>query len=207
MPDVTRPEGAGPLSIDYSKLAFVDTETTGLDPDRHAIWEVAIIAEGEELSWLVELTDEDLAAADPVALDIGRFHERHPQGLRFTGPPASIVAAPYGIAKAVAYALEGRHVVGAIPSFDTERLARLLRRHDLEPTWHYHIIDVEALAVGWLAGSFDWSEGPPAGDKLTLPWKSEELSRAVGVEPEEFNKHTALGDARWAKAVYEAVVG
>lgn len=24
-------------------LAFVDTETTGLDPDRHEIWEVALI--------------------------------------------------------------------------------------------------------------------------------------------------------------------
>lgn len=31
--------------------------------------------------------------------------------------------------------------------------------------------------------------------------------RAVGVDPDRFEKHTAIGDARWAKACYEAVMG
>ena len=30
-------------AVRESKVAFVDTETTGLDPARHAPWEVAII--------------------------------------------------------------------------------------------------------------------------------------------------------------------
>lgn len=39
------------------------------------------------------------------------------------------------------------------------------------------------------------------------PWNSNDMSRAVGVEPDDFDRHTALGDARWAKAIYEAVMG
>jgi hypothetical protein len=78
--------------------------------------------------------------------------------------------------------------------------------------WHYHLIDVEALAAGWIAAQ----SGPVpiliAGANVGLvsgrpPWRSEELSRAVGVDPDDFDRHTALGDARWAKAIYEAVMG
>ena len=76
-------------------------------------------------------------------------------------------------------------------------------------TWHYHIIDVESLAAGWLAAGTDPMEprteetGP---DKCTPPWDSNELSLAVGVDPKTFDRHTALGDARWAKAIYNAVM-
>ena len=72
--------------------------------------------------------------------------------------------------------------------------------------WEYHLVDVEALAAGWLAAGHDWSQGPPVGDRATPPWSSEELSRAVGVDPDDFDRHTALGDARWAAAIYDAVL-
>ena len=41
-----------------------------------------------------------------------------------------------------------------------------------------------------------------------LPWRSDDLSAALGVEavsPEE--RHTAMGDALWAKRIYDRVVG
>ncbi len=41
-------------------LAFVDTECTGLDPDRHEIWEVGLIVDDEEHSWFLPV---DLAKA------------------------------------------------------------------------------------------------------------------------------------------------
>ena len=44
-------------------------------------------------------------------------------------------------------------------------------------------------------------------ERATPPWDSDALSRAVGVNPDDFDRHTALGDARWAKAMYEAVMG
>lgn len=58
-----------------NNVAFVDTETTGLDPDRHKIWEVALITpNGDEHVWQFPI---DEMAADPAALDIGRYWERH----------------------------------------------------------------------------------------------------------------------------------
>ena len=64
------------------------------------------------------------------------------------------------------------------------------------PRWHYHLIDVEALAIGFLAAK---------GTRFDLPWDSDDLSRAVGVEPLEA-RHEALYDALWAKQIYETVV-
>lgn len=32
-------------------------------------------------------------------------------------------------------------------------------------------------------------------------------NRAVGVDPDDFDRHTALGDARWARAIYDAITG
>jgi len=66
---------------------YIDTETTGLDPTKHAIWEVGLItAKGDEKSWMVELTNQELADADPFALQIGGFHKRHPQGFMVEVP-------------------------------------------------------------------------------------------------------------------------
>lgn len=195
-------------------LAFVDTETTGLDPDLHEIWEVGLIVDRgvdnngwEEHRWFLPV---DLGRADPVALRIGQFHERYPD-TAVTGYTGLI-----SFAAEFAELTRGAHLVGAVVSFDAERLSKLLKANGSCPEWHYHLIDVEALAVGYVEGLRRWSysEGMAVPtnfpDSLRhetpLPWKSEDLSRAVGVDPNEFEKHTALGDARWAKAMYEKVV-
>jgi hypothetical protein len=74
--------------------------------------------------------------------------------------------------------------------------------------WHYHLIDVEALAAGWLAAGIDPDDPPaPTQDSCQPPWNSNELSLAVGVDPEQYDRHTALGDARWARDIYDAVMG
>lgn len=87
--------------------------------------------------------------------------------------------------------------------------------------WHYHVIDVEALAAGWLArtrkmqaAGYIESEiavrlnrDPIVGIAPHPPWNSTELSLAVGVDPNDFDRHTALGDAKWAKAIFETVMG
>jgi hypothetical protein len=66
-------------------------------------------------------------------------------------------------------------------------------------------VDVEALAAGYIA-----EKSAPDEELRTVavpPWDSTDLSRAVGVEPREFDRHTALGDAKWARAIYDAVLG
>jgi hypothetical protein len=186
-------------------ICFIDTETDGVHPGRKP-WEIALIRRDEngqrETSFFVEI---DLSTSDPFGLKVGRFYDRHPYG-RFTSgldadydisdlsPMRLPVAADW-----VARWTHGAHLIGAVPNFDSEVFDRLLRDHGLAPSWHYHLIDVEALAVGYARAK---------GVKLSLPWSSDELMDAIGVpKPSDEVRHTALGDARWAMATYDAVMG
>lgn len=191
-------------------VCFVDTETTGLDPDRHQIWEVGLITpDGAEHLWQFPV---DEMAADPFALNIGHYWERRWSDDNDVDPIDAIYEAHTRKSRRRNFPGQGRaikpgpawchhfreltagcHLAGAVVSFDEERLRRLLHSHGVLHRWHYHLVDVEGLAAGKLAV-------PP-------PWDSEELSRGVGVEPGKFDRHTALGDARWARAIYDAVMG
>lgn len=211
-------------------LCFIDTETTGVHQDRQ-VWEIAMIRRDDqgqrEQAFFV---DVDLSNADPFGLKIGGFYDRHPKGIQLAtghfptmvihGDRASsgskswvVPAEPVTRARAALHVAEwthGAHLVGAVPNFDAETLAPLLREHGLLPAWHYHLIDVEALAVGYLAGRRRTWSAVNVGTKpepTPLPWKSDDLSLACGVEPAtEEERHTALGDARWAMRIYDAII-
>lgn len=192
-------------------ICFVDTETDGVHPGRQP-WEIALIRRDQygehEVSFFVEI---DLSTADTFGLKIGGFYERHPLGRQIAGSGhllnwgrsqpregGSEYVTRQRAAQIVARATHGAHWVGAVPNFDTEVLAELLREQELVPSWHYHLVDVEALAVGYAAGQ---------GAEIDLPWKSDELSTSIGVfPPSEADRHTALGDARWARRIYDVVV-
>lgn len=199
-------------------LAFVDTETTSLRADRRA-WEIGIIARHEdghevEHHWFIDASHLDLGNADPMALKIGRFHERHPQYRLdpFDGTPASDEA---GALREVEAVTRGAHLVGAVVSFDAEVLGNRMRANGICPSWHYHLIDMEALAVGWLHRhaahlenrQISLDEATKLRQLATPPWKSGDLSAALGVTVSEEDRHTALGDARWAMRLYNAVTG
>lgn len=194
-------------------LAFIDVEATSLDPALGEVWEVAaVIRPGDRPTfkgmtkhrWLLPAS---LQGADPIALDVGGFHQRHPRGNAFDRETVlDIVEAgqPYpthlhDFAREFARLTHGCHLVGAVVSFDEKRLERILRSQNVMPSWHYHIQCVETLAVGWLRG-----QGKPAPD---LPWNSRELSAAIGVEmPTDEERHTALGDAKWAARIWSRIV-
>lgn len=168
-------------------IAFVDIETLGLDPDRHAVWEAALVlldADAWEVvaerRWMLELTAEQIADADPRGVEISGFTTRY--------EPAEAVPVPAFLVEFIALT-ERAHLAGAVVSFDEERLRRLARHHGLTPGWHYHLIDVETVAIGALAAR---------GIRVPLPWESHDLSNALGVELTWHDRHTALGDARWA---------
>ena len=178
-----------------SPVCFIDCETTGLDHRRHVPWEVSVIhQDGETMTAFVVLGREELADADPFALDIGRFHERHPSGNAYTVGDGTPLRDPYHVAKDVARMTDGAHLVGACPWFDEQMLRKLCYSQGFQPRWHYHLIDVESLAVGYLSA---------AGVQVPLPWKSDDLSRLLGLPilgPEA--KHTAYGDAIHARSMY-----
>lgn len=193
-----------------TKICFIDTETTSLRPDRRA-WEIGIIAREPgkpdvEHHWLIDGHDLDLGNADPFSLSVGRFYERHPD-YRLDREPDLICPDEWEALKDVEAVTRGAHLVGAVVSFDAEVLAARMREHGICPSWHYHLIDVEALAVGYLSrkalaiGATD----ELSRELLAPPWKSDDLSRALGVAVSDEDRHTALGDARWARAIYDAV--
>lgn len=181
------------MIIDTS-VVYVDCETTGLDPDRHEIWDLAIITgDGTEYDWHLR---PNLKDADPGALRITDFYRRTADWdrLRDLGDDAPAWETPntaYYVPHEVARLTSGKHLVGAVPSFDAAFIERLLRKAGLVPAWHYHLIDVESLAAGKLG--------------LPPPWSSDDLAEKLGV-PRLDGKHTALGDARWAMKMYEAVM-
>lgn len=173
-------------------LAFIDTETSGLDPDRHEIWEVGLILRNgkwqTEHHWFLPI---DLGRADAEALQVGRYYERHPSALKrqTRGAVADLVDCAYLFEQLTRNA----YLVGAVVSFDEQRLAKLLRANGACPSWNYHLIDVRALAAGAVGA-------PP-------PWNHDTIMRKLNVPPvPPEDRHTALGDARMAMRIYDAVM-
>ena len=191
-------------------LLFMDTETTGLDV--HAdIWEFAAIrreTSGVEHEYHLFI-DHDLGKCDTLPAAFRADHDaRFPEGGSAVVTRRTAAAVIYGLTQ------DRPHIVGAVPNFDTERIAFLLRDHGYEAKWHYHLIDVENLAIGYLAHQWrGYADSPndeaAAAARLvtTLPWDSDEISAACGVVVPRETRHTAMGDARWARALYDAVIG
>lgn len=196
-------------------ICFVDTETCGLDAELDDVWEVAIIVRdhwdpSRDGEWLWQLRPR-LVDADPTALRISRYYEReqfsvknnHVDGLLVASPKTTMAqpSEPKIVAKQIAYATDRATFAGIVPDFDAGFLARLLRRHGYRHAWHYHLLDVETLGAGWLAGL--------GGEMMPLPpWSSDVLSEMCGVAPpDKDERHTALGDARWAMRWYDHVTG
>ncbi len=171
-------------------VCFVDTETTSLHPEHGEVYEVAVVTpDGEPHHWWLPVT---LAHADDTALRVGRFHERHPQGNAYAPTNGEAVSNLHAFAEQFARLTHGHYLAGAVVSFDAERLGRMLRHQQVMPSWDFHLVDVEAL----VAGRYE----------VVPPWNSRELSIMAGVDPDAYDRHTALGDAMWAKALFDAVM-
>lgn len=202
------------MSYDASKIAVVDIETGGLDPEHHPVWEIAVIVDGKEHVWQQQLADGLEAAVllglvDEWVLENTGIRERYDHDTALSAPDS------YERWWTLTH---GRHIVGACPWFDSERMHRLGLFIDRlggpfgrDLAHHYHLIDVENLAVGYLrAQALAGYSHEPYNDNWTpeLPWDSVALSRALEVDPADFEpKHSALADARWAKALFEKIMG
>lgn len=166
-------------------LAFIDIETTGTNPDLHEIWEVAVVRmeEGVETARYTDRVEHELDFADQMALHLTNYYERyHP-----------LEAAPkQDVATELAGVTAGCHLVGMSVSFDAAFCARFLRDQSQAPAWHYHLVDVEAM----IAGKYG----------LAPPWKSDDLTQRLGLNAEDYDRHTAMGDVEWCCALYNRLI-
>ena len=175
------------------RVVFLDTETTGLDPASEEVFEIAVIdgQTGDEHVFRVEPMPEVIEKMHPKAAEVNRYHER-------TGASDWKWDSPHATADRLERLLTGAHIVGAVPDFDARFLAAFYQQLGYPvPRWHYHLMDIENLAYGWLL-----QVAPGAAEVrdtlATLPLNSDALSLLCGVEPvPEGERHTALGDARW----------
>lgn len=199
-------------------LAFVDCETTGLNPAEHSMWELAVIRRENSIDtehlWQIKLGKWEIEQADPKAMEINGYHERFalPEDYQ-AGEMLHACGTPHPVKRAdlrsdLTLLLDGAVLVGSNPGFDAAFLHVFL---DAKP-WHYRTVDIALLAVGFRYGQA--ASGVYGGDFACQadypqpPYRSYEMSRAVGVEPPaEGVAHTALGDARWARDVFDAVTG
>jgi hypothetical protein len=189
-------------------LVFMDTETTGLALTDD-IWEFAAIRrdpDGTETTAHIFIEhDRDKCRNLPSSFrddHYARFRDHQAYTRRYA---CQVITDVFR---------NGRpHVVGAVPNFDTERIAQFVAKqwpHWPPLGWHYHLIDVETLAVGYLHAQAREFPGGKAADFVAkgLPWDSDDLTAALGLDPvPENERHTALGDARWVMRIYDAVTG
>lgn len=192
-------------------LLFLDTETTGIELDAD-VWELAAIRRnmrGQETTVHLFVDHDPLKCSrlpEPFLTD---HRTRFPYDCQDPTAVSDKAVSPARCGAALGELLTGRpHLIGAVPDFDTWRLEPYLQLAQVSDRWHYHLIDVENLAVGWLFGRYGTFTGPPVeaeGEAVQLPWDSNKLSAAVGVDPEQFPRHTAMGDVMWARAIFDAI--
>jgi DNA polymerase III epsilon subunit-like protein len=176
------------------RLVSVDIETTGLDPQRHEIWEVALVPVNPyEDSWCYQLP-VTLIGASGEALEIGGFSERYGAPgpnfvIRRWPSGASSPEGLEGALRCIYNQLNGATLLGCSVHFDASFLAELFRKHgflDPEP-WHHRYLDLGSFAGG------AW------GVKHALS------SKAMSDRYTNANAHDALADARWNVEVYRKI--
>lgn len=189
-----------------SILVAIDTETLGLAV-HHPIWELALIRrepDGAQVEhhWFVghdpELGDPDLPEA---------FRDDYQARYR---PDAAIDTLDLAvILRHLLRPIDDQKpiIIGSNPSFDLDRIIGQIDS-DLADLWHYRAVDVATLAAGYLYGraAARWTRMDRAGAARTLPWKSDHLAERLGIHVSP-SRHTALGDARWALDLWDAVTG
>ena len=188
-------------------FVILDTETLGLDPAA-PIWEFAAVrqfADGVDESIEFFIRHDPAHWLDELA--------KQPNGQQFVDDYTERHIVDDALDEQSAAAMihivtRDAVIVGCNPSFDLERIANLLRRNGLEPAWHYRPVCVTTFAAGVLHVCADALGVPkPAADTvLTLPWSSEAISRAIGVNPDDFTRHTAMGDVLWTVAQWDAIM-
>ena len=118
----------------FDKIAFIDIETTGLEPHKHEIIEVAIIT--KETTYHVKVSPQFIEFADPRALEINGYTPEE----WVDSVPSKMVACE------VADILSNKIIVGHNPKFDMSFIRELWELHECTPYVSSRYIDTVQLA-------------------------------------------------------------
>lgn len=159
-----------------SDLIYLDVETTGLEPEKHEVWELAYaINDGGIHSYQLP---HSLATADLKALELNHYWGR-----------VKSINATDAYDLEIRQLLEGNTIVCANPTFDRMFMRK---RWGMEP-YHYRSIDIEVFAMpifGWIR---------PRGLKDIY----QELVKLSFDIPEP--NHSARGDVETLRECYRAL--
>lgn len=171
-------------------MISIDVETTGLDPERHEVWEVGAVDLRDNAEHWYEFPVRRLREADPGALKINNYYWNNSvapgdtQAMSISG----IAMNPRDAAFELARLTSGETLLGCAVHFDALFLGNLLRFYDAAPAWRHRHLDLGSFAAGVMGKS--------------KPMSSAEMARDL---IENDDPHSALGDARWNVEVYRTL--
>ena len=176
---------------DDPRLLIIDTETTGLVPERNSvICELCLLEPNLDFSeakvklWFFELTEGEIARADPKALKINRYLERQEQMQRSNNWVT--IKERTRVVLEILKITDGSVLCGDNVSFDANFLKHLVWRVNQEPNWDYHLLELESMTIGVLGGDAPY------------PWNGSSIAESIEVPfPKKLERHTAFGDAYW----------
>jgi DNA polymerase III epsilon subunit-like protein len=205
---------------------IIDTETTALVPDYGdgygTIWELALIERDSGAERLYRL-EPDVDRADEQALTVGRFRERtkgmgyadavpagHGEVWDLTKASELLWSDPGDLAPHIAGLLDGATLIAANPTFDAGFLSAFLAAYGCRPApWHYRLRDIGSMAWAWLSGrnTHEYAGCTGRYDLPPMDASTDDFARALGIDPEKFDRHTALGDCRLVAAMLDVMEG
>jgi DNA polymerase III epsilon subunit-like protein len=181
MADTTPDKKIPPLRL--VPVAFLDVETTGLDPKVHEIVEIAVVGLDGQVLLDTKVKPVNIGVATEEALKVNGYNE------------ADWADAPTfdEIKDDVMAALKHKVVVGQNPQFDRNFVVEALARVGVEKAYRKvkrHTIDTITLA---------WEHLVPCGlDRLNL----EAECNFLGIPLDRESRHGALPDAQAARTLY-----
>ena len=202
-------------------LLFNDNETTGLDFINDEVWQVHFLAARTGETWAFDsftrLITHDTEKVKKLPEKFQKIHSDIWSNPDYTG----LVRTPFAAMKeflewreTLVQDGEKAHFIAANPTFDSIMLmnSQIIPFSIFYQVFDYHLIDIEALALGWLRHKEikDHEVIDPAFPFVResfLPFKSDDLSKALGIYNEDAHKHDAISDVDWLVAMWKAMNG
>lgn len=181
--------------IKKQQLIFLDTETTGLNPDIHEVIQIGCVIVSQD--WISSNTPTfEMVEQFELKIKPERIEDADPTALRVNGYDAADWVFAYTAKEAMtilADKAKGAIMVAHNVAFDHMFIEKAFRNVGIENTMHYHKLDTISIAFAKLHTNHDI-------EKFSL----RALGEYFGIENKQ--AHTALSDARATFELYQKLM-